>query len=186
MLFDSTPQMPADAARSAPDQISSERWILFALPGLGKSTFAKACDRVRDCDFGVWRQAQGIDRLWDKPETPEIRRLYRRFVRDVILPAIDEGAIVLCNEPAIWKCIPSDINIVVVLPSADFTPTWWSNLVARCHRLSPQPAYDPFYQELLRDGLDWPQSDGWRIPDAPILTIDDYSDWPKVVEFLEE
>lgn len=163
--------------------------VIIAMTGCGKSTIAESNGRVLDADFGLWRRGRDLDDVWrSNPGAIIEERICRLFVREVIVPWLDRGRIILTNEPRIWRYLPSEVAVIMVVPNTKsrFINVWHAHLTYRVAQAHPEQLDDEnsFLRKLLKDGKHWPDDAVWRPAGIPQIRISSYEDFARVVEMI--
>lgn len=187
-------QPDMSARKSRPD--CKCKLAIFALPGMGKTTFSQRFNEdwakklgwiVEDVDFGSWRKRQGVDRLWRSGVDESVKNeLYSKFVKCEINPILDEVDVILCNEPGLAALLPIEVSIVTVVPDKEMEELWLKNLVYRTVKNYKESADEPSFLELIAsEGKEWPKSPAWRLPGSMQLKFRTYDDWGIVLALMD-
>lgn len=155
-----------------------------AFPGMGKSTIAVKYEQVVDADFGTWRKAKtGGKHFWELTQE-ETAALRQEFMNEVIIPYLEQGKIVLTNEPGLRQYLPSGYPVHTVIPHPDFYATHLRGILNRTHDSKPEDFEDPnsFIVKLCINYKEW--LNGWK--GGTLHKFKSYDEWENLIsQYLE-
>lgn len=125
--------------------------IVFAFPGMGKTTYALQHPQVVDLDFGNFRSALKVKKEDEAQLILPFSRLMKYYFRD--------GFTILCNEPSLIPLVKqfAEGRIYMVLPRSKV------DLVERVKQRAQQSNYhDKGFADLMEKNIeswvsDWEQ-----------------------------
>lgn len=153
-----------------------------AFPGMGKSTIAVKYEQVEDCDFGNWRKEKTDGKhFWELSEEERLS-LYHEFMNTIVIPFLEEGKIVLTNEPGLSELVPSGYAIHTVIPHNYFKATHLRGILNRTFENKPEDFNNPnsFVVKLAQHYNEWLK--GWY--GGTLHKFKSYDDWIPLIESM--
>lgn len=141
---------------------------------MGKSTLSKSCADVADVDFGTWRKDKTHGKHFWELTPAESAKLWKEFVSAEVVPALNQGKVVLTNEPGVVRNLPAGIRVDTVLPDKSMQPTWLLNIL---NRAGPEEVANPdsFSHRLVFEFSKWINSKDWK--QGKVHWFKTYDDW---------